>query len=58
MSSKLSMSRARVSVSADNLVTFTKMTKIYDPEGLGGGWGPGKLYPLMRTISVGLNLNF
>lgn len=58
ISSKLSMSRARVYVSADNLVTFTKMTKIYDPEGLGGDWGPGKLYPLMRTVSVGLNLNF
>ena len=25
---------------------------------LGGDWGPGKLYPLQRTISVGVNVNF
>ena len=25
---------------------------------LGGDWGPGKLYPLQRTLSVGVNVNF
>jgi putative outer membrane receptor protein len=34
------------------------MNKIFDPEATGGDWGPGKLYPLQRTISFGLNLNF
>ena len=36
----------------------TKMNKIFDPEATGGDWGPGKIYPLQRTVSFGLNLNF
>lgn len=55
---KIGANRLRVYFSADNLYTFTKMTKIFDPEATGGDWGPGKLYPLQRTISFGLNLNF
>ena len=30
----------------------------FDPVTLGGDWGPGKLYPLQRTLSVGVNVNF
>ena len=58
IASKIGASRIRFYFSAENLATFTKMNKIFDPEATGGDWGPGKLYPLQRTISFGLNLNF
>lgn len=57
-SKKVSINRLRVYVSADNLYTFTKMSTIFDPEATGGDWGPGKLYPLQRTLSLGCNLTF
>jgi len=57
LSKKFGVSRLRVYTSADNLVTFTKLPKIFDPEATGGDWGPGKIYPLQRTISFGLNVN-
>lgn len=55
---KAGMESIRVYVSGDNLMTFTGISKIFNPETLGGDWGAGKLYPLQRTISVGLNVNF
>ena len=48
----------RVYVSGDNLVTFSGISGVFDPELLGSDWGDGKLYPLQRTISIGLNVNF
>jgi hypothetical protein len=56
--SKAGLSQVRVYISGDNLLTFSDITGIFDPETLGGDWGPGKLYPLTKTISVGLNVNF
>ena len=55
---KAGMSSVRVYVSADNLLTISDITGMFDPEALAGGWGDGKLYPLQKTISVGLNVNF
>ncbi len=55
---KINVSYLRVYVSADNLWTGTSLTDIFDPETIGGEWGAGKLYPLQRTIAVGLNVNF
>lgn len=55
---KAGMEMVRVYVSGDNLLTFSNIISIFDPETLGGDWGEGKLYPLQRTISVGLNVNF
>ena len=55
---KAGMSSVRVYVSADNLLTISDITGMFDPEALGGDWGEGKLYPLQKTISVGLNVNF
>lgn len=52
------LSTCRFYVSVDNLFTITDMSSVFDPEALGGGWGAGKLYPLQRTWSVGVNLNF
>ena len=57
-SSKAGMSSVRVYLSGDNLLTISDITGVFDPETLGGSWGDGKLYPLSRTISVGLNVNF
>ena len=56
--SKMSIESLRVYVSGDNLLTFSGISDVFDPETLGSDWGDGKLYPLQRTISVGLNVNF
>lgn len=56
--SKAGISKLRVYFSADNLLTITSMAKQFDPENLSGYWGSGKTYPLTRTFSFGLNLNF
>ena len=55
---KAGMSSARVYLSGDNLLTFSPMSGIFDPETIAGEWDNGKLYPLCKTISVGLNVNF
>ncbi len=55
---KAGLSSVRVYFSGDNLLTFTSMMKIFDPETIDGAWGQGKLYPLCKTISFGLNVNF
>lgn len=55
---KFGVSRLKIFFSGENLLTFTKVPKMYDPETLGGGWGSGKTYPLSRTYSFGLNINF
>lgn len=54
----VSLSNCRIYVSCDNAFTITKMSKVFDPEVLGGPWGAGKTYPLQRVISLGLNLSF
>lgn len=57
--SKLGLSRVRVYVSGENLLTFTKMAKVFDPESVGlGGWNDGKTYPFSTVYSFGLNINF
>lgn len=61
----------RVYVSADNLLTFTKMAKMFDPEAVSGRYNwdnagtqgddlsnNGKVYPLSKVISFGINVNF
>ncbi|WP_353332720.1 SusC/RagA family TonB-linked outer membrane protein [Bacteroides sedimenti] len=55
---KVKMNSVRFYVSGDNLWTKSDITGIFDPETLGGDWGPGKLYPLSKTISFGVNVNF
>ncbi len=54
---KLLISKLRFFVSGENLWTGTKMIKTFDPETIDGGWN-GSVYPLSKTISVGLSLNF
>jgi len=46
-------------LSAENLLTFTKMSKIFDPETVGlQGWNDGKTYPFATVYSGGLTINF
>ena len=55
---KAAMESVRIYVSGDNLLTLSDISGVFDPELLGSDWGDGKLYPLQRTISIGLNVNF
>jgi TonB-linked SusC/RagA family outer membrane protein len=50
--------KARVYVTAENLATITKMVKTLDPEiaVADAGAGLGKVYPLQRTFSFGINI--
>ena len=52
-------SRFRIYVSGENLLTFSDMIDIFDPESVGlGGWNDGKTYPYSQVFSLGLNVNF
>ena len=58
LAEKVWMSSARVYVSGENLLTFTDLM-FFDPEALQGRWyGAGDAYPLSKSWSVGLNVNF
>ena len=57
--SKLTLSKVRIYVSGENLLTFTKLTKTFDPETIGlSGWNDGKTYPLSKVYSIGLSVGF
>ena len=49
------MESVRFYVSGDNLLTWTGISSIFDPETLGGDWGPGKLYPLLDLVGAFIN---
>lgn len=56
---KVGLTKCRVYVSGENLWTGTSLSSLYDPETLSGGFkGRGNGYPLSRTWSFGLNINF
>ncbi len=55
---KYGVQKLRFYVSGENLLTFTDMTKIFDPETIDGGWSDGKIYPLSKTISAGCSITF
>ena len=50
---KIDIERLRVFVSVDNLATISSMPESIDPE---FSATDGKVYPLQRTWSIGLNL--
>lgn len=57
------MDNCRIFISGENLLTFTKLSETMDPESVGlGGNGAtaskGSVYPLSKTLSVGLSVNF
>ncbi len=56
---KVAIDNARLYVSGENLLTFTPLTKLIDPEALFDvGWGIGKGHLLRRVFSVGINITF
>ncbi|WP_430973625.1 SusC/RagA family TonB-linked outer membrane protein [Sunxiuqinia rutila] len=60
MLEKFWLKKINVYVSGENLLTFTKLSDIFDPEALGAinSGTAGKTYPIQRTFSVGVNLTF
>lgn len=59
LTKKAGIDYLRLYFSADNLLTFTSLSSIFDPEATGSMYSdPGKLYPLQRVLSVGVNINF
>ena len=58
ISQKVGISNLRVYISGENIFTFTKLSKLYDPEMLGIGYGGegSKTYPLSKTWALGLSL--
>ncbi|MCM1111266.1 MAG: TonB-dependent receptor [Clostridium sp.] len=58
---KAYIERCRIYVSGENLATITSFTKTGDPElieAYNAGYGYGKVYPLSRVFSFGLNVTF
>lgn len=54
----LRLQNLRVYVSGENLLTVTKLSTTMDPETAGIGRKGGTVYPLSRTYSLGLSVNF
>ena len=55
---KSKISKARIYISGENLLTFTDLM-IYDPEAFNGAQARiGDQYPLSQVFSLGLNINF
>jgi TonB-linked SusC/RagA family outer membrane protein len=59
LTQKVSISNVKIYVSAENILTFTKLM-LFDPEAItsSGLGGDAKIYPLAKAFSVGLNINF
>ncbi|UBM60229.1 TonB-dependent receptor [Marinilongibacter aquaticus] len=56
---KIGVSKARIYISGENLLTATPLrSKYIDPEQIDGDGTNGRTYPLSKTFSTGLNLNF
>lgn len=64
ISQKVFIERARIYIAGENLLTFSKLPGTFDPETtlesdpLFGGYQPGRIYPLSKVLSVGINLKF
>ncbi|MBZ4188877.1 SusC/RagA family TonB-linked outer membrane protein [Niabella beijingensis] len=58
--SKARLEKVRLFFSGENLATFTKMSKLFDPETISGGSGTGRgnVYPLQKVYSFGINVTF
>lgn len=56
--SKIGLQNVRFYVSGENLLTITSLTNTMDPETAGIGMQGGTVYPLSRTYSFGLSVNF
>lgn len=52
---KIGIGKLRLFISGENLLTFTKMTTLFDPETISGNFR-GNVYPLSKVYSFGLNV--
>lgn len=50
--------KIRIYLNGENLLTFSPIDDNFDPERVTGSWGPGKTYPLFRTVTAGINVEF
>ncbi|MCD8293452.1 MAG: TonB-dependent receptor [Prevotellaceae bacterium] len=59
LTQRIGISNCRVFVSGENLWTGTKLSRLFDPETLSGGYsdGGGNAYPLSRTWSFGVSIS-
>lgn len=57
ITNKMLIKTANIYFSGENLATFAKL-KMMDPEATGGRNGDGRTYPLAKSFSFGLNVNF
>lgn len=53
---KIKLKQIRIFATGENLLTFTRINKSFDPEAIGGRYGSGKIYPLMKTFTLGINV--
>lgn len=64
VSERISLQRARVYLSGENLLTITSLPGTFDPETTiasdpaNAGYQAGRIYPISRVVSVGVNLTF
>ena len=58
---KVGLNKAQVFMTGENLLTFTKLKTMFDPEGIFGSNSytseGGKNYPMNKTVSLGIVLN-
>jgi TonB-linked SusC/RagA family outer membrane protein len=57
LTKKIKVQKWRLYVSGENLWTGTKMSKVFDPETVDGGY-QGAIYPLYKRISFGTSITF
>lgn len=56
---RIKLNKVNFFVTAENLLTITKLAGMFDPETLASlANGTGKMYPLSKVISFGLNASF
>ncbi|WP_338394593.1 TonB-dependent receptor [Fulvitalea axinellae] len=53
---RFGIQKLRFFLAGENLLTFTDMIDTFDPETTGGRWGAGKVYPLQKTVSMGVSI--
>jgi len=58
LTKKVKIENLRLYASGENLLTFTKLITVFDPEATGGRGGSGTMYPLQKIISMGLSVTF
>ncbi|SUJ21113.1 TonB-linked outer membrane protein, SusC/RagA family [Sphingobacterium spiritivorum] len=54
---KIHVNKLNLFVTGENLFTYTKLSKIFDPE-VTAWYNWGEVYPLSKVYSMGVNINF